>query len=152
MTVNENKATNLLKKEEGYNVCPRCGREAYIFINDNEYVVGCLHCGLRRGIAYPVEEVYDDASAESARYAWNHYCIKSEYYEDALEALKASNGSYVLAKIADHSIVSVCDDFDEVKKWVSDMGDGCSLGIYLLVNGALQYLGCTYLVWLATHR
>lgn len=148
---NENKTT-LARQEEGYNVCPRCGRPAYIVMSDDEYTVGCLSCGLRQGISCPAEEVYDDESAEHVRREWNEQCLKSEYYEDALEVLKASNGSYILTSVVDNSILRVCDSFADVKKWVSINGDRSSFGVYLLVNGGLQYLGCSYLIWLSMNR
>ena len=147
---NEIKTTTLLRREDGYNVCPQCGKPAYIVMNEYEYAVGCLNCGLRRGLSYPIEDVYDDESTERVRHNWNTTCLASDYYEDAMKVLGVSNGSYVLTNAVDNSILRVFDSFADVKKFVSADGDRSAFGVYVLVNGGLQYLGSSYLIWLYT--
>ena len=98
------------------------------------------------------EEVYGDECAEHVRREWNEHCLESEYYEEAMEVLKASNGSYILTSVVDNSILRVCGSFADVKKWVAENGDRSSFGVHALVNGGLQYLGCSYLIWLSMNR
>ena len=144
-----NKNNNTINAEEGYNICPRCGRSAYtIHTKDGAYRVGCLECGLHHGVRTLVDEEMTDDLQETMRTQWNKQCLKSAYSECALEQLNLKNGGYVIANTSDGYIVYVSRDFKEVKDYVRDIGDSLSFGVYLNIDGALQYLGTTYLLWL----
>ena len=146
--IKRNNINNTIRAEEGYNICPRCGRKAYaIQTDDGAYRVGCLECGLINGVRTIIDEEITEDLEESMRRHWNKLCLTAEYFEDALELLCLKNGGYVIANSEDGYIAYVSKDFNEVKDYINDIGDSMSFGIYLHIDGALQYLGSTYLLW-----
>ena len=132
---------------DGYNVCPECGRQAYaVMTEDQMYRVGCLHCGLRNGVGVFVEDELTDEMTESMRRLWNQKCIETEEYSvEALEVMEAKIGSYAMVDSHSQEILCFVRNVDAVKRFVLENPD-VALGIYLLVNGNLQYMGCGYLV------
>ena len=133
---------------EGYNFCPKCGRQVYTVHTEEQYLVGCVHCGLKSGVSTLLDEGTPEDFENKMRIAWNETCLSEEYEEDALEAMNLVHGGYVIVSNADGKIVHVTEDFAGVEAYLTVTGDSLSYGIYMMLAGKLQYLGCTFLMWL----
>lgn len=146
-TKKQNDYINHVRMNDGYNVCPECGRYAYaVMTEDRMYRVGCLHCGLVRGVGCYIEDDLTEDMTDATRRDWNRKCIETEEYSiEALEAMKAKIGSYAMVDSHSQEILCFVRNVDAVKRFVLENPD-VALGIYLLVNGNLQYMGCGYLV------
>lgn len=148
--MNEKKqnTTNIIREEQGYNVCPTCGRRAYaVYTEDGTYSVGCVHCGMKNGICTPVTEMTEEM-AENLRRSWNKMTLNRFWDYDAREAIGIGTGGYVIATNVDGYIVHSADSIQDVMKYLEYVGDDMSYGIYIHIDGTLQYLGCTFLIWL----
>lgn len=140
---------NQIKKESGYNSCPKCGRQAYaLHTEDGMYSVGCLHCGLKNGVFTLFDEVTQEDVENKMRITWNEKCLKNEYEEDALKAMNLANGGYVIVSNVDGQIVHITEDFSGVEAYLTVVGDSLSFDIYLMNGRRLQHLGSTFLLWL----
>ena len=148
MMENNQKTTNLIPTER-YNYCPKCGREAFAFSSERGmYYVGCLHCGMRNGKLNFFEEEISEELKEVFRKEWNLQCLNCEYEDDALEALGISEGSFFLATHGDNYVVHIAKTFKDVKEYIKRVGDSQAFNIYQLLNGVLECIGSTYLMWL----
>ena len=148
MTETKNKTKNTVREEQGYNVCPTCGRRAYaLYADDGHYYVGCVYCGLKSGACIHASEMTED-TAENLRQSWNKMTLNRFWDYEGRESIGIGTGGYVIATNADGCIVHSADSMQEVIEYLEYVGDDISYGIYLHIDGTLQYLGCTYLVWL----
>ena len=148
-----NKTINTVKANEGYNICPKCGRQVYAILNENgAYSIGCLSCGMREGISVPVDEEMTDEFADRMRTVWNFRCLDEIYSDEAMEVLCISNGNYVLVHNLNGQIVHIARNMREVVDYIESIEYGLPLGIYLMLENTLEYLGCSSLVWEILNR
>lgn len=148
----KNTTRNLIKSDDTLNICPRCGRKAYaITTEDGMYRVGCIHCGIRNGVGTLMDEDFTEEMKEALRTQWNEACLKSEYSWDVVAELGLHNGSYVLADSKWKYIVHIANDIEEVERYVVEQSE-TSLDIYLVIEGTLQKMGCSFLVWTLANK
>ena len=86
---------------------------------------------------------------------WEHLSMvsllnrrKSYLNEEAREILHLTEVGFAIVSNQDGAIVHTAENMKEVIECLQLIGDDKSYGIYLHIDGTLQYLGCTYLVWL----
>lgn len=141
--------TKQMNAEQSYNVCPTCGRAVHPVLDDyGMYHVGCTYCGLRDGVGTFVDGELAEQTKEQFRKNWNQRVLKSYLNEEAREILHLTEVGFAIVSNQDGAIVHTAENMKEVIECLQLIGDDKSYGIYLHIDGTLQYLGCTYLVWL----
>lgn len=145
--IKTNKHMNHVAINDGYNVCPECGRQAYaVMTEDRMYRVGCLHCGLVYGIGTFVEDDVTDEMTENMRRRWNEKCLGAdEYSVEALEVIDAREGDYVMVDAQTKEIICIAGSVANARQYVLDHYDK-AVDIYLLGSGSLEKMGCSFLV------
>ena len=137
-----------LRKEERYNVCPRCGKEVYLYMDeDGDYWTGCTECG-ERGIIY--DHNYDSAQngVDFNRLSWNLWMTNGTFSPEVLDMLAVHQGDYVVTNTIDGFIefagrVEEMYDFLEKQKCLNDRP---LYMIYVIMNGRLVNHGTSHLV------
>ncbi len=148
MKETKNNMNSNIDFEQGYNRCPACGRKAQDIMSGDIYYVGCPYCGMRNGVSTLVEEELTDDIKGKMRTGWNQKVLKSFFEPEALEVIDLSIGGYVLTTMEDGHIAHTAETMQEVMRYLDLVGDDKSYGIYLHIEGTLQYIGSTFLVWL----
>lgn len=141
--------TNTMNEQQNYNLCPTCGREVHPVLDDyGMYHVGCTYCGLRDGVSTFLEENLTEEMSDQFRKNWNQRVLKSYLNEEAREILHLTEGGFAIVTNQDGAIVHTADNMNDVMQYLELVGDDKSYGIYLHIDGTLQYIGSTFLVWL----
>ena len=139
--------TNNITRHPKYNICPCCGNHAYAILDNTNYFIGCIHCGMQHGINTLVEGEVTEQYATQMRKAWNMKCLEAEYRMEAMEELGVCNGDYVLIDNADSEIIHVAKNIREVIQFIKSTENQISVGIFYMGANMLQYLGSSFLVW-----
>ena len=139
-----------IETKNNFNFCPTCGRQAHgILIDDGMYHVGCLHCGLRYGVSTYAYEVSTEVQ-EQMRHAWNQHCLSTPITDSALESLDLLGTGYALVRVNDNYIAHFFSEFSELAEFCEKSDD--AYNVFLMVEGTLQCLGSTYLLYLAKNN
>ena len=145
---NRNNTINYMNSSDTLNVCPVCGNAAYEI--ETEYAmhhVGCIHCGISRGISNDIM-VNDDIAEEiriRARREWNERCLDSYYTEEALEVLGIRDGNYVLIDNRTCTIAKVVPSVTAAKDYILEHND-VAFRILLNLDGILQDPGHSWVI------
>lgn len=127
-------------KEVGFNRCPHCGKEAFLFTNEvGKYNVGCMSCEDASLDTYLVSV---DAEEEIARVRlqWNLWCLTDRYTSQALESMGICNQDYVAVSSQDARIV-YHGTLEEVVTYIEKtMTESDEYIIYCMVYGKLYAL------------
>lgn len=136
-----------LGRDERYNVCPKCGREVYLYIDEEgEYCVGCLECD-EYCACYDLANSPEQHAVDACRKFWNLWAVNGEYSLKALDQMPM-HGVYVVTNTSDGFIEFVGNSnnmfefLDEQKK----QNDQALYMIYAAVNGRLLNLGMSHLI------
>ena len=109
--------------------------------------IGCIHCGLGRGINNNIM-VENDIAEEiriRARREWNERCLDSYYTEEALEILGICDGNYVLIDNRTLKIVHVVSSVKMAKDYILTHND-VAFRILLNLDGILQDPGHSWII------
>lgn len=129
-------------------MCPVCGNAAYEI--ETEYAmhhVGCIHCGISRGISNSIfvePEVAEEIRIR-ARREWNELCLNTYYTEEALEVLGIRDGNYVLIDNRTSTIVKVVPSVTAAKDYILEHND-VAFRILLNLDGILQDPGHSLII------
>lgn len=148
MKETKNNTNSNIDFDHGYNICPACGRKAQDIMVGDIYYVGCPYRGMRNGVSTLVDEELTDDVKEQMRAVWNKKVLKSFLDPEALEMLDLNIGGYALTTMDDGHIIHTAEMMGDVMRYLDMAGDDKSYGIYLHIEGTLQYIGSTFLVWL----
>lgn len=145
---NKNNTINYMNSSDALNVCPTCGSAAYeIETEYGMHHVGCIHCGLSRGISNNIM-VEDDIAEEiriRARREWNEQCLNSYYTEEALEVLGICDGNYVLIDNRTCTIAKVVPSVKAAKDYILEHNN-VAFRILLNLDGILQDPGHSLII------
>ena len=141
----QNNHTNYVVINDGYNVCPKCGRPAYaVMTEDQMYRVGCLNCGLVHGVVTYIEDDLIEHIQETLRIRWNKRCLDSDEYSiESMEAMDVCEGDYVIVESKSKEIVCFIRSSEAMKQYVQENPD-TAFDIYQFMCGQLQFMGCSY--------
>ena len=90
-----------LSVDERYNICPRCGSEVCLFVDENgEYCIGCANCEDQNINTY-LTYVLDKNETDIFRKCWNVWATGNIYSPEILENLNVYNGEYMVTNSED---------------------------------------------------
>ena len=137
-TMNESKNKTMIR-EAGYNICPKCGGQAYaITMDEGVYYVGCLYCGLQHGVSILINNQLTEEIIEQMRIDWNKKCVESLYDEDVIVMLGALNKEYIIVNRADNHILFIARDILELLEFVDSMASFIHTEVYVMHEGHLR--------------
>lgn len=129
----------MMRKEEGYNVCPRCGKAPYEMMGDYEtYHVGCAYCGIRNGVTAFLEFPLDDQVRGETQKEWNEQCLKAHYSEEVFDELNIDMGTFVMVARSNSAIKYIVPDMHRIVDILKENGD--AFDVYVRVDDTLQRL------------
>lgn len=141
-TINKTKGKTTMKiarKEEGYNVCPRCGKAPYEMMGDYEtYHVGCSYCGIKNGVTSFLEFPLDDEVRSATQKEWNEQCLKAHYTEEVLDELNIDVGTFVMVSKSNSAIKYIVPSIRRVVDVLKESSD--MLEVYVRVDDTLLHL------------
>lgn len=138
--------------ENNYNRCPSCGGQVHGLLSEDKlYRVGCLHCGLGHGVSTYVDEVTEEVR-EQLRKCWNQHCLSIPISDSALESVDIASTGFVLVNAEDNYITHFFSDFSKLAEFCGRRDCDEAYNIYLMIDGMLQCLGSTYLLYLAKNN
>ena len=141
------KQNNTIISEDGYNICPKCGGQAYAITMDaGAYYVGCPYCGLQNGVSCLTDEMDTEDFIEQMRIEWNQKCLKSMYEDDVIVMLGVLNNEYVVVNNVDYHVVHIARDIRELVNFVNSSALATSLEAYVMIDSYLQPLSCSFLI------
>ena len=129
----------MAKKENGYNVCPCCGKAPYEMMGDYEtYYVGCPFCGIKNGVTSFLEFPLDDEVRSATQKAWNEQCLTAHYSEEVLDQLNIGIGTFVLASKSNAAIKYIATDMRLMVDILRESSD--SFDVYVRMDDILQHM------------
>ena len=136
-----------LRKEERYNVCPRCGKEVHLYMDeDGDYWEGCTECGER--VIYDHNLVLGQNEVDVNRLSWNLWATNGSYSPEVLDMLSVHQGDCIVTNTEDGFVefagkVDEMYDFLEVQK---ELDNQALYMIYVVINGRLFNHGTSHLI------
>ena len=138
-------------KDDRYNTCPRCGREVYLYVDEQgEYNVGCVNCDADNTAEYRTYVPNED-ELDICRILWNTTELGKIYSPAALNEMNVQNGEYVVTNVTDGFIVFAGDQ-DALFDFLSEKSRMDKQRMYVIrsvLNGKLVNIGISLLVDLA---
>ena len=147
-TKRTNQIIRKLGQDERYNLCPQCGREVYLYMDeDGDYWMGCTECG-ERSICYDHNFASGQNEVDFNRLSWNLWAPNGVYYPETLEKMSAKQGDYIVTNAIDGFIefagrLDEMYDFLEIQK---NLNDQALYMIYTIINGRLINHGTSHLI------
>ena len=137
-----------LGTDERCNVCPQCGNEVYLYVDEHgEYYVGCVGYDADNTTEYRTYVPNKD-ELDICRILWNTMTLGDTYSLTALNELKVQNGEYVVTDATDGFIV-FAGNKESMFDFLTQKSKTDPQGIYVVYNvlcGRLFNIGISTLV------
>ena len=142
------KKIQTLTKTKKYNVCPHCGHEISLYMDDDgDYRVGCMECNDNNiGTFFSYFPTPDEI--ELCRPVWNIQALGGTYSQRVLEQMEIQNGDYIVSDTEDNYIVFV-GNAEEMIQFVfakTQSESEAILDVWQILCGKLYNLGRSLLL------
>lgn len=147
-TKRTNQIIRKLGQDERYNLCPQCGREVYLYMDeDGYYWMGCTECG-ERSICYDHNFASGQNEVDFNRLSWNLWATSGVYFPGALEKIPVQQDEYVITDTSDGFIefAGKRNEMFEFLEAREKLNDQALYMIYTVLNGSLISIGTSHLV------